>query len=184
MFTVILFRYIYVVVKSPWCSLSFSSDTFLTLLSHPDVHFVKSPCVVKSPWCSLSFCSDTFMLLLSHPVLLLSHPDVHCRSVQTHHPEMTLCGWHNIRIQILSNQVTVQRRIHVKNVHVTYSLPLCLLLEGFHCILVTWLQASFFTCVWLVCSKWHTTYLVVNVKWQVPCRRFSTVILLFMCYTA
>ena len=118
-------------------------------------------------------------MLLSHPVFL-SHPYVHCHSVRTHHPEMTLCGWQDMRIPILSNQITVQRHIHVKNVHVTYSLPLCLLREGFHCILVTCLQAIFFTCVWLACSKWHTTYLVVNVKWQVLCRRFSTVIL-FLC---
>ena len=122
-----------------------------------------------------------FRHMLSHPVFL-SHPDVHCHSVRTHHPEMTLCAWQDMRIPILTNQITVQTHIHVKNVHVTYSLPLCLLLEGFHCILVTWLQASFFTCVWLACSKWHTTYLVVNVKWQVPCHRFSTIILFYVPY--
>ena len=114
MFTVILFRHM-LLLSHP-----------VLLLSHLDVlchsvqtHVVKSPCVVKSPWCSPSFCSDTFMLLLSHPVLLLSHPDVHCRSIQTHHPEMTLCGWQDMRIPILTNQITVQTHIHVKNVHVT-----------------------------------------------------------------
>ena len=88
--------------------------------------------------------------------------NVHLCMTESEHPEVTLCGWQDIQIQLLANRLDVAAQVEGKLKTVTYTI--CLLKKGY----TTWGSTSIkrgkqkkknpiLFCeqfVFLKCSKW------------------------------